>query len=59
MHCKACDVLLNEFDIRRKCKVTGEHLDLCSDCYLSSQEAIYDPFDIPNCSIPLVDTEED
>ena len=44
MHCRACDALLSDREITLKCKTTGEYLDLCSECYLHSQEALYEAF---------------
>ena len=40
--CKACNTLLNDYDLRRKDKNTGEHLDLCGLCFSESQAALYD-----------------
>ena len=46
MHCKACDALLNEFDLRKRNPANGEHLDLCGTCrqysYEAYAEATYD-----------------
>ena len=30
--CAACDKVLSIYEMKRKHKVTGEYLDLCSDC---------------------------
>lgn len=38
--CKACDVILTEAELRKRDRVTGEFLDLCSDCHTVSDEAI-------------------
>lgn len=40
--CKACNTILNDYDLKRKDKLTGEFLDLCGLCYSESQEALYD-----------------
>jgi hypothetical protein len=40
MRCKSCDTLLNEREVKKKEKSTGEFLDLCSYCYDVSQEAV-------------------
>ena len=41
MRCKACNTALEQFEIDRKCKLTGEYLDLCSPCASVSNEAIH------------------
>lgn len=41
MHCKACDTLLSDTDLKRKDKLTGDFLDLCPLCAHASHEAIY------------------
>lgn len=38
MRCR-CDAMLSDYDLRRKCKHTGEHLDMCSLCYRASESA--------------------
>lgn len=43
MRCKACDVLLETYELSRKDKLTGEHLDLCSTCAQHSNDAIHRP----------------
>jgi len=30
--CRACDVILNEYEMTRKYPVSGEYYDLCSSC---------------------------
>lgn len=42
MRCRACDVLLTEYDLKQKDKTTGEHLDLCTVCRHESNQALYD-----------------
>jgi len=32
MRCKACDVLLDDYEVKRKSTITGEYFDLCSRC---------------------------
>ena len=41
MRCKACNVLLEDHELNRKDRISGEFLDLCSECYHESNEAIY------------------
>lgn len=38
--CKACDVILTETELRKRDRMTGEYLDLCSMCHSASDEAI-------------------
>lgn len=33
MRCKACDVLLSNFEATRKIRGTHEYLDLCNACF--------------------------
>lgn len=33
MRCRACDVLLTNFEATRKIKGTSDYLDLCNKCY--------------------------
>jgi hypothetical protein len=40
MHCRACDVLLTDYDVTLKSEVTGEYLDMCSRCRSSILEFI-------------------
>ena len=41
MRCKACNTALEQFEIDRRCKLSGEYLDLCSPCASASNEAIH------------------
>lgn len=52
MRCKACDTILEDRELKRKDKQTGEYLDLCDVCFSISEEAI--DFDFM-----LTDDEED
>lgn len=49
MRCKACNKLLEETELARKDKLTGNFLDLCNTCYKVSNETLieYDS-EIPN-----------
>jgi hypothetical protein len=38
--CKACDVILNEFELKRIDPHSGSHLDLCNVCASHSDDAI-------------------
>jgi len=40
MRCKACDKLLNEFEIKKVDPTTGDYLDLCGNCHKESNAAI-------------------
>ena len=49
MRCKACNVLLEETELTRKDKLTGQFIVLCNICYKVSNETLieYDS-EIPN-----------
>jgi protein-arginine kinase activator protein McsA len=38
--CKACDVILNEYELKRIDHQTGQHLDLCNECAAHSNDAV-------------------
>jgi len=40
MRCKACNVLLEETELTRKDKLTGQFIDLCNICYKVSSETL-------------------
>jgi hypothetical protein len=40
--CKACDVILNEHELKRKDPMTDEYLDLCHECLSESNQALYE-----------------
>ena len=31
--CRACDCILNDYEMTRKSAITGEYYDLCSHCF--------------------------
>ena len=41
MRCRACNVILSEWELARKDKETDEFLDLCGTCLTYSNEASY------------------
>ena len=41
MRCKACNKGLEDHELTRKCKLSGDFLDLCSPCTNVSNEAIH------------------
>ena len=41
MRCKACNTILEEFEVARKEKATGEFIELCSHCFHQSNMAKY------------------
>ena len=45
MRCRSCDTLLNEREVKKKDKHTGEYFDLCSNCYGESQKALNEAID--------------
>ena len=61
--CKACDVILNEYELKRIDHHTGMHLDLCNVCASHSDDAMSDSSemevilkDFPNLSEKELDT---
>jgi len=40
--CKACDVIMNEFEMKRIDRATGDYSELCSNCLSASNEATQD-----------------
>ena len=38
--CKACDVIMNEFEMKRIDRVTGDYSELCSGCLTVSTDAL-------------------
>ncbi len=40
--CKACDVIMNDFEMRRIDRATGDYSELCSNCLSASNEATMD-----------------
>jgi hypothetical protein len=40
MRCKACDKMLQEWELAYTDRETGEHLDLCGDCLSHSNRAL-------------------
>jgi hypothetical protein len=36
MKCKSCDEILTDFEATRKALETGDYLELCNDCFESS-----------------------
>lgn len=40
MRCRACDVVLSDFEATRKSRLTGEYLDLCDTCFAYVKDAV-------------------
>lgn len=38
--CKACDVIMNEYELKRIDRITGDFSELCSNCFSASTEAL-------------------
>lgn len=38
--CKACDVIMNEYELKRIDRITGDFSELCSNCLSASTEAL-------------------
>lgn len=58
MRCKACDVTLEEYELTRKCSITGSFLDLCSLCANISDQVLEDTFTEDNVITNLFDDED-
>ena len=56
MRCKACNTILSDVELTRKDRDTGEHLDLCTPCYIHSEEA---KFLAPEGRVPAEDVDDD
>lgn len=42
MHCKACDKLMNEWELKKIDPFTNDYADLCSSCLSSSYRVFFD-----------------
>tara|TARA_B110000977_G_scaffold12909_1_gene16419 strand:- start:709 stop:912 length:204 start_codon:yes stop_codon:yes gene_type:complete len=38
--CKACDTIMNEYELKRIDRITGDFSELCSNCLSASTEAL-------------------
>ena len=38
--CKACDVIMNEYELKRIDRITGDFSELCANCLSASTEAL-------------------
>lgn len=38
MRCRACNTMLSDAESVRKDRLTGEYLDMCTDCIISGSE---------------------
>jgi hypothetical protein len=59
MHCLSCDALLNTYEVKRKHKVTGEYLDLCSRCLKSIEEVVHIDYTGPKTDEVIEDDTDD
>jgi hypothetical protein len=46
--CKSCDIILNEYELKKIDHLTGLHLDLCNVCAAHSNEALMESSDTLN-----------
>ena len=42
--CKACDTIMNEYELKKIDANTGKHLDLCGECARHSDDALMSGF---------------
>ena len=51
--CKACDTIMNEYELKRIDHNTGLHLDLCNVCARYSMDAMQDAWNDSSTEIKL------
>ena len=51
--CKACDTIMNEYELKRIDHNTGHHLDLCNVCARYSMDAMQDAWSDSSTEIKL------
>ena len=39
--CRACDCILNDYELTRKSAVTGEYYDLCGSCFATIRNDVH------------------
>lgn len=59
MRCKACDIILEEYELNRKCNITNTFLDLCSLCATISDQVLEDTYTEDNGNIFITYNDED
>jgi hypothetical protein len=63
MRCKACNVLLTDYETTRKSLVTNEYFDLCNNCFKTIKDDLLykDRIDLANTNdlYEIEDKEED
>ena len=59
MRCKACDIILEEYELNRKCSITNSFLDLCSLCANISDQVLEDTYVEDNVSVFNVNNEDE
>lgn len=42
MRCKACNTVLNDIELKRRDRETGEFVDLCHECFTASEQALFE-----------------
>ena len=57
MRCKACNVQLSDAESVRKDPQTGEYYDLCSSCFIYSEEAVMESKEVPLEQIGITDLD--
>jgi len=60
MRCKACDIILEEYELNRKCSITNSFLDLCSQCANISDQVLEDTYidDVSNTYVTFNNEDE-
>ena len=60
MRCKACDVVLTDYEATRKSALTLEYIDLCEACfsYIADDVPVIDRPDLLNYTVIEEDDDE-
>ena len=56
MHCKACDKVMNEWELRKIDPFTGDYADMCTNCLSVSYRVFFDDISEEDSTI---DNKED
>ena len=58
MRCKACNIILSDYELSRKDSETGEFIDLCNRCLTSAREGEYN-YSIDASDLDVTETKGD
>jgi len=59
--CRACDVILSDYEMTRKSTVTGEYFDLCNKCFGCIKHDVHskERLDLKDISDDFEESDED